>query len=921
LETSTPPKKASLPRRIAIGLAVAIGLYGIVSYVAVPILVEDLVLSTVLDRTNRTAALEGVHFDPLRARLTVEGFSIPDTAADSPILSIDRLEIDVRPVGFVSAELAFDEVRLVRPLVSFVVGKDGELNVERLISELAGSDEEEEEETESAEDEFEMWVVEIGAIEIVEGRTTFRDERAEEPFFLTVAPIGLRLHDFTTRVGGAFRHELSVGIGDRTKLEWAGSITASPFEATGEIELTDLDLRTPWKYLSSRLQFEVSDGRASASASYAFSGESDWTLRIEEAALGLRDVAILDARQPTNRNAVVEIPNVDARGIEAVVEPGGLASLDIAGFESSGGRVRVIIEEDGGLAIVEVFQPRTVGGVEGVGADASDPAGESGGDGPATRVRVGEFVLGDFALDFADRSVAEPVALELGELKLAVSGFDTDPGARFDVDVESKVGASGTLRIAGPVEIEPLRSTLSIAASEIALDVFAPYLASAVRVEVPSGRLATKFDLELTAGRGSAVDVGATGRIQIDDVRVVGRSGNEELVRWKSVRLEGFELQPRTLEVSEVGIDGLFAHVAVLKDGSTNLDAVRVSEAAASTQPTPSPGEGDSPSEPNGGERAIEIEVVRIDASGLSVIDESVDPKFHIKFSELGGTIRDLSSTSKKPARVDLTGKVDDASPLALKGEIDPFGGTGTNQLSASLSAVSLPNFGPYSQRYVGYGIDRGNLDVELDYRLEGRHLVAKNRFLLAGFEFGARAPGSSQANLPFPLAMTLMRDSSGKIEIDLPVEGNLDDPSFNLLGLLGKAFLNLISKVATAPFAAISGVMDFSMDDLSQVVFAAGSNALSDAESLEIEKVVEVLSAKPRLQIGIRGRADPLADGLGEDAAAARALARERAAAIREAVEAGDRVLAGRIFMIDVQIGSFATPQGVPAELTLSVE
>jgi hypothetical protein len=187
-----------------------------------------------------------------------------------------------------------------------------------------------------------------------------------------------------------------------------------------------------------------------------------------------------------------------------------------------------------------------------------------------------------------------------------------------------------------------------------------------------------------------------------------------------------------------------------------------------------------------------------------------------------------------------------------------------------------LPGFSAYSRRYVGYGIDRGKLDLDLEYKLDASKLDADNHLVLDRFTFGEAVEGKAMLSLPIPLAVAVMRDSSGRIDLDLPVHGNLDDPSFSLLKVLGKTFVNIIMKAATTPFALIP-MPGGGGGDPSRIGFEPGSAALSPTEEERLVAVAEVLGSKPALNVEIVGHADPELD-----AAALRSMQID--AAVREA-------------------------------------
>jgi len=300
--------------------------------------------------------------------------------------------------------------------------------------------------------------------------------------------------------------------------------------------------------------------------------------------------------------------------------------------------------------------------------------------------------------------------------------------------------------------------------------------------------------------------------------------------------------------------------VVVGRDTQTNGDAIfgggGNDDAAEPMEPTSETG-----TEPAGPGLRIDIAKVTLDGVGADFDDLSLDPHFAISLDDLTGTIEGLSSDEVAKAQAASEGRVDDVAPVRVAGQINPLSGDAYTDIQIVVKGVSLPAFTPYSGRFVGYRIDRGKLGLDLSYKLNARHLEAKNLVVLDQFDFGDRVESEEASTLPVGLAVAILRDPQGNIEIPLPIEGDLDDPSFSVLGLLGKTLVNVVTRVATSPFAAVAGLVGASGDDLARVTFDSGSDALSSEEETELASLVKVLVAKPSLQLEIRGRSDPVVD------------------------------------------------------------
>lgn len=877
-ETEAPrsSSSSSLRRRLAIGLAVALGLYATLGFLIVPLAVKSQLVRLVADQTGVTPELAAVRFDPFRLRLTLRDFALPDPRGESPVLAFDLLVVDVAPLGFFSADVALDELTLRGPRVSAVVDESGALNLQRMLAESPAATREaaapeEETEEEGGGDDGPL-IVEIARVDVVDGRLGLRDAGQSPPFEVVVAPIDLGVDDLTTRADRRSEFLLELSVGERTGLRWSGSLEAEPLGSQGRLELSDLDLRLPWDYLSERLRFEVEQGGLDLEAEYSLGLADGLELSVDQASARLRGLAI---RDPAEERAVLSLPDLSVEGASLRVDGRGLERLGIGAVRLDGGRVHTRLEADGTLHLAELFAP-----VDPEDARRSEPPPDPGIDpaqaarevaetvdavaeGPGTpSLRLDLLEIEGFELDLEDRSTARPVAIRLAPVSLAVRDFRSEPGSTLQLELAAATEEGGRIALSGPVTPEPLEATLDLRVEQLGIGRFQPYLEDSAKLDVPGGTLTTALDVKLATVAEQGLDVRVRGRLALDDVLTVDRRARGNFVEWRRFRIEGIDFGPERLAIAEVGLAGARANVVLDAEGRSNLDAIfGASDGASSDEGAPVE-EAAGADERSGGALPIEIGAVVLEEVAATFSDLSLDPDFSIGLEGLGGRIEGLSSERAEPARVELSGRTGDGAPVRVAGRIDPLGERGGMDLEIEVDGVSLPTFTPYSARYLGFAIDRGKLDLSLEYEIESSRLVAENRVALHQFAFGRAIPSEQATNLPVRLAVALLRDPSGDIRVDLPIRGDLDDPSFSVLGVLGKSAVNLVTRVAASPFAAVAGIVGGSGEDLSRVVFVAGSAALSEDERADLGSLAEALAARPALRLEIRGRANTAVDG-----------------------------------------------------------
>jgi len=258
----------------------------------------------------------------------------------------------------------------------------------------------------------------------------------------------------------------------------------------------------------------------------------------------------------------------------------------------------------------------------------------------------------------------------------------------------------------------------------------------------------------------------------------------------------------------------------------------------------------------------VQVDVVRIDHLQLQLADRSITPHVVTTVEEFSGTMKGLSSRQLAKADVDLAGKIDRFSPFRIQGQINPLSEDAYTDVSVVIENLNLTTISPYSGKYVGYPITKGKLSLNLAYKLSQKELAGENKVLVDQIAMGSQVEIPDATSLPIPLALALLKDRKGQINIDLPVRGNLDDPDFSYGGIIWNALGNLITKIATSPFSIVGGLVGGNSEDLQFVAFPAGVNEVPTTEQEKLTALGKALAERPGLRLDITGAADSSVDG-----------------------------------------------------------
>ncbi len=860
-----PPERAraSLKRLVGFVLLGLFALYSLVGFLVVPRIVESQLVSILTERLGVTPKVGGVSFHPFRLRLAIEDFELPDPRGGPAVLALEELAIDAGLLGFLSASVSLDEFLLVSPRISIVVDESGTLNVSELLERFSSSAAPPS--TPSPEEESgraDPLIVDVAVARIEGGDVVFHDRSQSPPFALRVAPFDLLVEGLTTRADVIAPYSLQLRVGEETELDWTGTLGLEPLRSEGRLELTGFDLTVPWDYLSERLRFEVTAGALEASADYRLDMSEGLSLIVSEGALETRDVEIVD---PEAGGPTLSLPRLAVGGVEVSVGPSGLRTLAIADVALEGGHLRTHLAKDGQPRLLGLLQPvdQTPASKPAASRGQGDASAEPQSPKPDPELSVGRLALSDFEIELEDRGPATPAMLHASDLALEIRGFRNAPEAKLDVALRTRLGEAGRLAVSGPLVLSPLSTQLGVELRGLALSDFQPYLDGLANLDIVKGALSADLELDLREGGEASPRVSARGRLALDDLSTRDRRLEKKFVDWDRFAIEGLDFGPDRVRIEEIVLSGATTRLLLDASGRSNIASIFEQPDAADT---PAARDSAAPRTPAKAGPAFSIEVARVtlDRVRAELVDQSIKPPFKLSLDDFGGTIVGLSSEKDARATVSLAGKVDDVAPLRIEGRVNPLSSDAYTDLELEMSGVSLPAFSPYSGRFVGYRIDRGKLGLDLHYALENRHLKAENLIKLQQFDFGQRVESAQATSLPVGLALTVMKDGAGNITLPLPIEGDLDDPSFDVLEVLGKTLVNLITRVATAPFSVVAGLVGSSAEDLSNVVFEPGRLEMAEGEEVGLRDVGTLLEKRPNLMLEIRGKADPDVDGPG---------------------------------------------------------
>jgi hypothetical protein len=820
----------------------------------------------------------------LRGEVAVRGVSASD-AGGRDLLAWDALKVvleDVRPLEQV---VTLSLVELTAPRLEIARNAAGQLNLappdERVPAVPAAAA--------SQAAPAPGWKADITKLAVRDGVVNWSDAAVAPQARVAAQRLSLDVSGIRWPMAQAASFEGSVSIADNTVPVAGAKVVRKPAEtlltfsgtgtdrqATVKASLGDLPLSMAAPYLAQFLNPAV-QGRLRSDVELTWAAPH---LTVALPSLVLSDLALVSPGGP----GASDLPSVKQISVSGVTIDLAKRSAVIGKLAIEQPAVTVVRAQDKRWMFESWLKPVPAGPV-GAPTVAAPASGRATAAAPAPwSLLVSDLSLNGGNLQYRDAAMAKPVAFALSAVKVQVKELRPEGvkpvAVQLSAGLKSERAGLGQFDYRGSLQWQPLVAQGSVVATEIPVHIFEPYFGGGLNIEVLRADAGFKGDVRYADG-SSGPSVQLKGDAVVEDFRAnslaAGVSGlqiDEELLNWKTLSLRGVDvaLAPGAatrVAVTETTLGDFFARVIVYPDGRINLQNLVKSDAPVAAAAPPTAGASAAvgavaqaavPAPPNGLEPVITIGPVGLINGKVFFSDRFVKPNYSANLSELTGKLSAFSSVAPQGqpqlADLELRGRAEGTASLEILGKINPLATPLALDIKGIVRDLELPPLSPYSIKYAGHGIERGKLSVDVAYLvLPNGQLTATNKVVLNQLTFGDKVEGAP-ASLPVKLAVALLSDRNGVIDINLPISGSLNDPQFSLGPIIFKVIVNLIVKAITAPFSLLASAFGGGGDELSTVVFAPGSASLMPQAKAGLDKVAQALTDRPALKMTVIGTA-----------------------------------------------------------------
>lgn len=851
---------------------------------ALPGIVQSQAQSFVLKKSGHVLTLgkPEINYFQLQVRLPNLTLSTPE---QEKLVSFNELYLDVKGTALFKGVIELDSIRVDGLDLNLALLPNEELNWTALINAFASKEPEPPSEPPS---------LILDHLQISNARLGLEDRRKPAVFKTSFEPLNIELRDLATRSDQSGLFELDAKTAFDAQLKLNAQIVLKELNVNGDVSLKGLNLAKLEALIAPLTPTGAPQGEVDFSTHFAIQmPDGKPAVQITEAQLELRDVQV--AAKPTGPSPkaklgklavnqgkfdlgtqLLSLQSIQLTGLELIdvqeSKPLNLQSLQAKDIEINlvdqhakvgevvGGSGQLIVKRDAAgslnlMALAESWTPPPATHTNETPAiDASKPAK------PWTYA-LGKFNLNNLGVKYADDNLKPGFAIGFADIQISSSGVTQDLSKPLPLQASLSLESGGRLEANGQITPADASTQLTLNVQDLGLKVANPFIADFVKLELVDGTVSTQGKLTFNPSQTQY-----QGSFGLSNLRLNEKGTTKPFLRWKSLNAPQLTASPEGIRISRLDLKGLDTQLLIAKDKSTNISRLLVKQGtesapAAAGNKQPSPPQTQTAINPNTAqsteaksEFAFAIDRFGISGSEMDFADESLILPFGTRIHTLNGVVTGISNKPGSRSVVKINGEVDAFGEAVAEGQINLLDPTAFMDLKVRFRNVEMTSLTPYSATFAGRKINSGKLSLNLEYNIQNQQLNSNNQVIIDKLSLGERVDSPDAVSLPLDLAIALLEDSDGRIDLGLPVSGSLNDPQFSYGALVWKALGNLVSKVVTSPFRALGSLLGSGDEELATIAFDAGAKALSPPQRENLSKLGQALSKRPNLVLEISG-------------------------------------------------------------------
>ena len=817
-------------------------IYAFLGFVALPLVLKPQLMKVFKEQTNAKIEISSIYFNPFLFKMKISGLDISDLDNNS-LISIKSVFLDMDLYSLLFSAIHVHSLEFDTPKINLVINKDKSINLLNIIKKTR----EKSIQSKGNKSSFMMPRIIVDYIDISNAALNFSDYTIVDGFQFTIKNMGLRVKDIDTKENNNPKAKIRfyATFGDEGFIDLKTNIKRYiPFIATGSLDFKANKLYTEWKYVKDMLNIEVADGKIDLHSEYLFNLSDINATTIEHTTVEITNLRLKPKKDAPDLLSLkyFALKDISAKPLKSVVN---ISEVQINGLD-----IKVTRNEDKSIDWMKYIELKTKK-IEEKSTEVNKNNTKSN-----LALLIKKVSLATSNIIFKDKSLTKPVENSINDINVNLYDVSAKQGSWLKYNTNFKVNHKGLFEAKGKLRHTPLKQKGSFSIKDFSLKEMTPYLQESAYVEIEDGLISAKGDTSYEKLK-QAPDLRLNGSVNLDSIFINNTLDKSLLFSLNSLDVKSYtlELFPSRFYVNSVNINSFYVNVEIDKNKVINFSKLskkpqdirkKIVIKKVKTKPFP-----------------YKIDKIKVALGSAKFQDYSIPLKFKTDIHNLNGVIYSITNMDREHTLINLDGDIDKYGSTRIKGSLDTQNPKIFTAIDMSFKNLNLNSMSGYSAAFAGYKIDSGKLFLDLGYDVVNSKLHGTNKVIIKKIKLGKEVEDENITSLPLGFVIGLLEDDKGVIDIDMPVDGNLDKPDFKYGKLVWNTFTNLVTRAVTAPFKFLGSMLGIDAKNVEYVEFENGRSKISPMQREKLDILAKIMKKRPKLLLSVSGAYDKRSDKL----------------------------------------------------------
>jgi len=764
------------------------------------------------------------------------------------VLNLQKLDISGVRVKPLLQEVKVDTVALDSLYVKAIRDTKGEIDWVKFIEFKSEKSDEKSEEKNNSK----PWKLRVDDLKLTNIQADFYDKKISPQVDTSLNKLNIYAQNISLAGITPLEYQIDMRLNEKFKCEMQGDLAHQQLDLNVDLQCSDFNLvhYRPYidelatkalqtynvKLVSSNLGFDTKVNVKDIN--------DEIVIHAKDANLHVRDFKL---NKKSTGKRIVSLKEFAVKGLNANTKK---RNVDIAKVSLDWSYLNVAKLENGVLSLEDLVVPKAV--------EKSTKKDEVKKSEDEYKVHLKHFALNNATVDFRDKTFEPSVQQKIDKIYLNAYDIDSLKYSWFRYAFSARVNSQGYIKSKGGVRHTPIKQKGSFEIQNLSLAEINPYLDEKAYIRLDDGFLNLKTKTQYSKAK-KAPDLKVQGSFNLESIFVNDTRDERTLLSFNEFGFKSFtfEMQPNRLYVDEATLDSFYVDALIdenkqmnlaslMKPTKENVESIEIVDENLSQAPKE--------------EFPFKIMKINIHDGSAKFADYSIPIKFRTNIHDLNGQMYALSNQKDETSYIDIIGEIDKYGATSIKGSLDSNPKNFTD-IAVSFKNLSLSSMSGYSASFAGHEIDDGKLFLNLNYNILDSNLKGENSIIVKKIKLGKEFEDENVTSLPLGFVIALLEDSEGIIDIDMPVDGDIDNPDFKYGELVLKTLGNLIVKAVASPFKFLGEAMGIDADSLSSIDFKAGAINITPPEREKLDNVAKMMIKRPKIVLKISGAYDDILD------------------------------------------------------------